>query len=147
MRPMSHSTSDRNGRCYANLKPGGRNFFQVSHMGAGCQGFGLSSTAFPGHKQGAGCKAELPNGSQCPMGPGAFKVRTVATRPRRWAPRHILLSCLHCGKVLFHFQRQSRNLLGTLSWADSLVLLESGICCSILFWPVEFPVNSIGIPL
>ena len=33
-RPMIHSPSERNGRYYANPKPGSRNFFWVSHMEA-----------------------------------------------------------------------------------------------------------------
>ena len=36
-----------------------RGFFQVLHVGTGSQGFGPSSTAFPGHKKGAGWEAEL----------------------------------------------------------------------------------------
>ena len=47
-----HSPSGRSGWSWANLKPGARSLLQVSHMGAGCQGFGPSSFAFPGHKQG-----------------------------------------------------------------------------------------------
>ena len=39
---------------------GARNFFQVSHMGFGYQSFGPSSTAFSGHKQGAGWEVEMP---------------------------------------------------------------------------------------
>ena len=42
---------------------------------------------------------------------------------------------LYCGRILFHFQRQRKFLLGMLSWADNFLLLESGICCPILFWP------------
>ena len=44
----------------ADLKPGARNLLQVSHTGAESQGSGLSSTAFPGHRQGAGWEAGLP---------------------------------------------------------------------------------------
>ena len=35
-----------------------RSLFWVSCAGAGSQSFGLSSTAFPGHKQGAGWEVE-----------------------------------------------------------------------------------------
>ena len=38
---MIHSPSERNGRCYADPKPGG----------AGSQSFGPSWTAFPGHRR------------------------------------------------------------------------------------------------
>ena len=48
-------------------------------MGAGSQGFGLSS-AFPGHKQGARWEVELPGLEPAPIwDPGAFKERTLAT--------------------------------------------------------------------
>ena len=39
---------------------------------------------------------------------------------------------LYCGRILFHFQRQRKFLLGMLSWADNFLLLESGMCHSIL---------------
>ena len=39
---------------YANPKPGTQSLFQVSHMGAGSQGFGPSSNVFSGHKQETG---------------------------------------------------------------------------------------------
>ena len=55
----SDSPSGCNGRCYADLKPGARNFFQVSHVSTGAQGPGPSSTAFPGHKRGTGWEAGL----------------------------------------------------------------------------------------
>ena len=35
-----------------------RSLFRVSHAGAGSQGFGPSSTACPGHRQGAGWEVE-----------------------------------------------------------------------------------------
>ena len=44
--PLIHSSSDHNGQCCDNPKPGATSFFQVSHMGAGSQGFGPSLTAF-----------------------------------------------------------------------------------------------------
>jgi len=80
---MIHSPSDRNGQCCAVLKPGSRNFFRVLHTGAGSQGFGLSSTAFPGHKQGAGWEVELLGLELAPIwDPGTFKARTLAARPQ-----------------------------------------------------------------
>ena len=57
-RPIIHSASEHNGRCCANLEPGARNFCQISNMHAGSQSIGPSSTAFPGHKQGAGWEVE-----------------------------------------------------------------------------------------
>ena len=54
--PMIHSPSERNGRCYADQS---RSLFRVSHVGAGSQSLGPSSTAFPGHRQGAGKEAGL----------------------------------------------------------------------------------------
>ena len=55
---MIHSPSDHNSWSCTGLKPGTRNFFQISHMGAGSQGLGLFSSAFPGHKQGDGWEVE-----------------------------------------------------------------------------------------
>ena len=57
---MIHFPSDCNGRSCANQKPGARNFLQVSQRGSGYQSFGPSSTAFSGHKQGAGREVEMP---------------------------------------------------------------------------------------
>ena len=57
---MIHFPSDCNSQSCANQKPGARNFLQVSHMGSGYQSFGPSSTAFSGHKQGAGREVEMP---------------------------------------------------------------------------------------
>ena len=37
-----------------------RSLFRVSHVGAGSQSLGPSSTAFSGHRQGAGSEARLP---------------------------------------------------------------------------------------
>ena len=55
-------------------------------MGAGSQGFGPSSTTFPGHKQGAGWEVELTGLEQVPMwAPGLFKMRTLVARPCHWA--------------------------------------------------------------
>ena len=57
---MIHSPGGRNGRCYADPKPGARSFLQVCHMAAGSHSFEPSSPAFPGHRQGAGREAGLP---------------------------------------------------------------------------------------
>ena len=47
--PMVHSPIGLNGRGCTDLKPGARNFFQVSLVGAGAQALGPSSITFPGH--------------------------------------------------------------------------------------------------
>ena len=44
-----------------------RSLFWVSHAGAGSQSFGPSSTAFPGHRQGAGREAGLPGLELAPI--------------------------------------------------------------------------------
>ena len=48
---MVHSPVGHNIWSWANPKPGARSFFWVSHAGAGAQGLGPSSTAFPGHSR------------------------------------------------------------------------------------------------
>ena len=64
--------------------------FCVSHMGAGSQVLRPSSTAFPGHKQGAGWEVKLPGLDPAPIwDPSAIKARTLVTRPRRRAPVNI----------------------------------------------------------
>ena len=66
--PMIHSQSELNGRCYTRgQEPGARKFLQVSLTGAGSQSIGLSSTAFLGHKQGAGWEVELPGLALVPI--------------------------------------------------------------------------------
>ena len=63
------------------MMPGAGSYFQVSLVGAGSQGFGLSLTAFPGHKQGAGWEAGLPGLQLVPRwDPGTLKARTLASR-------------------------------------------------------------------
>ena len=57
---MIHTPTECNSRCYADPKPGAKNFFQVSHMGPGSQGFGPYSTALPGHMHGVRWEVELP---------------------------------------------------------------------------------------
>ena len=57
------------------------------HRCAGSQGFGLSSTAFPSHNQGAGWEVVLPGLEPAAVwDPSACKARTLANRPRLWAP-------------------------------------------------------------
>ena len=41
--------------------------YQVSHAGAGSQGFGPSSTTFPGHRQGSGWEVGLPGLELAPI--------------------------------------------------------------------------------
>ena len=83
--PMIYSPSGHKGRSCANAKPGAWNIFWISHMGAGSQGLERSTTAFPGHKQGAGWEVELLRLEPVPIwDPSVFKVRTVAARPLHW---------------------------------------------------------------
>ncbi|XP_062059017.1 WASH complex subunit 3 isoform X2 [Lepus europaeus] len=49
--PLVHSSYGHTGWNCAHPKPGARNFFRVSHVGAGAQGLEPSSTAFPGHSR------------------------------------------------------------------------------------------------
>ena len=64
------------------VKTRSQELFRVSHMGTESQGFGVSSTAFPGHKQGAGWDAGLLGLEPVPIwDPGACKARTLATGP------------------------------------------------------------------
>ena len=62
---MIHSPSERNGRYYADPKPGASSRF--SQAGAGSQSFGPSSTAFPRYKQGAGREVEHPGYEPVPI--------------------------------------------------------------------------------
>ena len=59
--PMIHSPSERNGSILCRSEA--RSLFRVSHAGAGSQ----SSTAFPGHRQGAGREAGLPGLEPAPI--------------------------------------------------------------------------------
>ena len=55
-------------------------------MGAGSQSLGPSSTAFPGHKQGAGWEVEPLGLEPAPTWyPSTLKVMTLAATSRRWA--------------------------------------------------------------
>ena len=65
--PLIHSTTDSNGQCSADPRPG-------AFLGFPC--FGPSSTVFPGHKQGAAWEVQLPGLEPAPIwDPGAFKGR------------------------------------------------------------------------
>ena len=54
-----------------------RSFFWGTHMGVGSQGFGPSSTAFPGYRQGTGREVKQLGAI---LDPRACKARTLATR-------------------------------------------------------------------
>ena len=63
------------------LDPGAWSLFGVSHVGAGSQGFGPSSTAFPGHKQKTGWEVGPPGLEPAYIwDPGALKAKTLATK-------------------------------------------------------------------
>ena len=65
-------------------------------MGAGSQGFGLSSDAFLGHKQGAGWEVGPLGYKLTPIwDSGTFKVRTLATRLLHWVYKYRTLFCLN----------------------------------------------------
>ena len=56
----------------------GTSSLPVSQVGTGSQSFGLSSTAFPGYRQGDGWEVELPGLETAPIwDPDTFKVRTL----------------------------------------------------------------------
>ena len=77
-RPMIHSPSERNGPMLCQSEA--RRLFRVSHVGAGAQSFGRSSTAFPGHRQGAGWEAAWLGLEPVSIrDAGTFKVRTLTT--------------------------------------------------------------------
>lgn len=63
-----NSSNCLNGQKSANLNMRASSFFCVSCMGAGPQGFRLSSTAFPNQKQGTGWEKEQWNMNQHPFG-------------------------------------------------------------------------------
>ena len=65
---LVHSPIVCNGRSCANPKPGARSFFQVSHVSAGAQGIGPSSTAFPGPSRELDQKWSSRDSNQCPHG-------------------------------------------------------------------------------
>ena len=78
---MIHSPSGYNGQSCVDPQAGAWSLFQVSHVGAGFQGFGLSSTAFPDNKQGAGWEVELLGLELTPIwDPGTCRARTLTAR-------------------------------------------------------------------
>ena len=79
-RPMIHSPSEPQRLMLCRSEA--RSLFKVSHEGAGSPSFGLSLTAFPGHKQGAGWEEGPPGLEPAPIwDPGACKVKTLTTAP------------------------------------------------------------------
>ena len=85
---MFHSPSERNGPMLCRSEA--RSLFQVSHAGAGSQSFGLSSTAFPGHRQGAGREAGLAGiRTGAHMGSRACKARTFNHLRHRAGPKNV----------------------------------------------------------
>uniref|UniRef100_A0A5F9DAI1 RNA-directed DNA polymerase n=1 Tax=Oryctolagus cuniculus TaxID=9986 RepID=A0A5F9DAI1_RABIT len=66
----------------AGAKPGARSFFWVSHTGAGAQGLGPSSTAFPGHSRELYQKWSSQDLNQCPYGMVAQQAMALSTMPR-----------------------------------------------------------------
>ena len=90
-RPMIHSPSERNGRCYGRSEA--RSLFRISHVGAGSQSFGPSSTAFPGPQAGSwkgSGAAGIRTGTH--VGSRACKARTLTTCAT--APGHRLNICV-----------------------------------------------------
>ena len=63
--PMIHSPSEPQRSELSELES--RSLFQVSHTGAGSQSFRPSSTAFPGHRQGAGREVGPPGLEPAPI--------------------------------------------------------------------------------
>ena len=63
----------------------------------GCRVNWPSSSAFPGHKQGAGWEAGRPGLEPEPIwDPGTFKVRNLVVRPQRWASAVVFMGCAKC---------------------------------------------------
>ena len=102
----------------ARAEPGARKFFRVSHVGAGFQGFGLSLTAFPGHKQGAGWETGLLGLEPMPISdPDVCEVRTVAARLLLQVQYILLFKTVHLDQskvhmhlsICFHYKHWHRN--------------------------------------
>ena len=82
--PLIHSTTDNNGQCSADPRPG-------AFQGFPC--FGPSSTVFPGHKEGAEWEMELPGLEPEPIwDPGDFKGRILAPTPLCWVLKKIIFN-------------------------------------------------------
>ena len=81
--PSADSVPDgHDGQCWANLKPGARSFFWVSHVGAGVQGLGPSSTAFPDHSRELDQKWSSWDSNQCPYGMLALQATALPATPQ-----------------------------------------------------------------
>ena len=63
---LVHSPNGHKGRSCADLKPGARSFFRVSHTGAGAQALGPSSIALPGHSRELDWKRSIRDRIRCP---------------------------------------------------------------------------------
>ena len=81
---LIQSPSDCKGLCGADPKPGSQSHC-ISHMGAGSQGFGLSSNAFPGQRQGVEWEAGLSGEKQAPIWYCNPCKRILAARALTWA--------------------------------------------------------------
>ena len=91
---MIHPPGDHNGWCCADPKQRStsQELFLISHMGEESQGFGLSLTSFPGHKQEGGWEVELLWFEPPALwDPSVLKARTFVTRPSLQGPSIISL--------------------------------------------------------
>lgn len=61
--PLAHFPNGN----WVDQKPETRNFFPVSQVGSGPQGFEPPSTSFPGHKHGVGLEVQKPERESAPM--------------------------------------------------------------------------------
>ena len=111
-------------------------------MGEESQSFGTSSTAFPGHKQRAGWEMGLPGLELVPIwDPGAFKVRTLAARPRCRVPGSFLISSSYRTMKL----QETEKLCSLPSYNYGFKLWN---CCRILRaypWRKTVPLPSHGL--
>lgn len=67
--PLVHFPGGHNGRSWVSLKPRVSSFFQVTHVGAGVQGSGPSSSTLPGHSRKLDQKWSIQNWNKCPYDP------------------------------------------------------------------------------
>ena len=95
--PMIHSPSERNGPILCRSEA--RSLFRVSHVGTGSQSFGLSSTAFPRHGQGAGREAGLPGLEPAPIWDSGRARRGPSTTCATAPGPPLLLKLLECTSV------------------------------------------------
>ncbi|XP_051681003.2 uncharacterized protein [Oryctolagus cuniculus] len=80
------------------IRPLWRHYFQNT-QGAGAQGLGPSSTAFPGHSRELDRKRSSQDLNQRPYGMSALQAAALPTTPRR-QPLFILL-CLASSRIMF----------------------------------------------